>query len=415
MNAHIATSSFRCRSCGGDDFAPILSLGETPLANRLLSEHELTREEPRYPLDVVYCRACHLVQITQTIPPEELFREYVYFSSFSDEMLERVQWLVSGMLAVRRLGADALVLEIASNDGYLLQYYLRAGVPVLGIEPARNVAEVARRERHIPTICEFFDEALAQRLVAEGRQADVVHAHNVLAHVADLNGFVRGVSRVLKPDGVWVIEVPWVRDLIDQVEFDTIYHEHLCYFSLAALEPLLARHGLALGDAVRVPIHGGTLRCFVGHAERTAPSRRLQRLLDDEVRWGSRDEATYAGFGERVAALREQLVRTLVERKAAGRRIAAYGASAKGSTLLNYFGIRGNLLDFVVDRSPVKQGRYTPGTHLPISPPERLIAEMPDDVLLLTWNFLDEILLQQSEYRRRGGRFIVPVPEVRIV
>ncbi len=395
--------------------APVLSLGETPLANRLLTESQLSQPEPRYPLNLVVCRDCHLVQITETVPPQELFQEYLYFSSFSDAMVQHARKLVTELLATRELGEESLVIEIASNDGYLLQFYAQAGVPVLGIEPARNIAEVARSERGIPTVSEFFNEEVAVRLATDGRQADVIHAHNVLAHVADLNGVVAGVAQLLKPQGVWVVEVPWVCDLIDHVEFDTIYHEHLCYFSLASLQPLLARHGLEIVDAQHVAIHGGTLRLFVTRANQTVPTDRLKALLQQELEWGVREDSTYQGFGDRVAALREQLLATLRQRKASGRRIAAYGASAKGSTLLNFFGIGGELLDFVVDRSTVKQGHFTPGTHLPISAPERLLAEMPDDVLLLTWNFRDEILTQQAEYRRRGGNFIVPLPEVAII
>jgi SAM-dependent methyltransferase len=399
----------------------ILSLGRTPLANSLLTAQQLSSPEETYPLDLVFCPACSLVQIPQTVPPEKLFREYLYFSSFSDTMLNHAQTLAERMTKARGLDEQSLVVEIASNDGYLLQYYKRAGVRVLGIEPATNIARVAREERGITTLCEFFGADLAARLKADGGRADVVHAHNVLAHVADLNGFVSGLQLLLKDDGVAIIEVPYVKEMIDHCEFDTIYHEHLCYFSLTALEQLFRRHGLSIGDAEVLPIHGGSLRLFVQQeAARSAEdngksSSRVSQMLAEEERWGVGKADFYQGFAMKVDSLRRQLVQMLADLKAGGKNIAAYGASAKGSTLLNYFGIGREIIDFVTDRSPIKQGLYTPGTHLPIYGPEKLLEAMPDYVLLLTWNFAAEILAQQSEYRRRGGRFIIPIPEVNVV
>jgi hypothetical protein len=285
----------------------------------------------------------------------------------------------------------------------------------LGIEPAANIARVAEAERGIPTLCEFFGAEVGERLRAEGRQADVIHAHNVLAHVADLNGFVQGIAALLKSDGVAVIEAPYVKDLIDNREFDTIYHEHLCYFSLTALDRLFARHGLVIADARRVPIHGGSLQIHVMHAEAGARGAAVQSLLAEEAAWGVDDFAFYAGFAQAVEALKTEVRALLSDLKAQGRTIAAYGASAKGSTLLNYFGIGAETLEFVADRSTYKQGRYAPGTHLPIVAPAKLLEAQPDYVLLLTWNFASEILDQQAEYRRRGGQFIIPIPEVRMV
>jgi len=402
-----------CRSCGYANLTTVLSLGETPLANSLLTAEQRDQPEPLYPLDLVFCPRCTLVQITETVPPEQLFRDYLYFSSFSDTMLRHAKELVGQLIDERHLDGSSLAVEIASNDGYLLQYYRDAGVPVLGIEPARNIARVAE-ERGIPTVAEFFGVEVAQGLVREGRWAGVMHANNVLAHVANLNSVGAGIATLLKPDGVAVIETPYVKDLIDHTEFDTIYHEHLCYYSLTALDRLFQRHGLAIVDVERLPIHGGSLRVFTGHdgARQTA---RVRDLLQEEDAWGVGDATFYAGFGAKVARLRDNLRSLLADIKADGKQIAAYGASAKGSTLLNYCGIGRDTLDFVVDRSTVKQGHYTPGTRLPIYAPEKLLDDKPDYVLLLTWNFADEILTQQAEFRRRGGRCIIPIPEPRVV
>ncbi len=404
-----------CRSCGYADLQPILSLGETPLANALLTEAQLHEPEETYPLDLVFCSRCTLAQITVTVPPEKLFREYFYLSSFSDTLLQHAEATATHLAKARQLNENSLVVEVASNDGYLLQHYKRAGIPVIGIEPARNVAEVAR-QRGIPVMNEFFSNALAKDLTTRGQRADVIHAHNVLAHVADLNDVVAAFATLLKPDGVIVVEVPYVKDLIDRCEFDTIYHEHLCYFSLTALNHLFQRHELAIADVEHHELHGGTLRLYARQANNTAKPRSfVSTMLDEESHSGLGQLDFYRDFGARVEDLRRELVDLLRRLKDERKRIAAYGASAKGSTLLNYSQLGADVLDFVVDRSTVKQGYYMPGTHLPIYAREKLLADMPDYVLLLTWNFASEILAQQSEYRARGGRFIVPIPSVTIV
>lgn len=408
------TASLQCRSCGHPGLELVLSLGNTPLANSLITEEQLNQPEPTYPLDLAFCPGCSLVQITETVPPAKLFREYLYFSSFSDTMLRHASEIVQRMCETRGLNSRSLAMEIASNDGYLLQYYKQAGIPVLGIEPAINIARVAEDERGIRTVSEFFGSEMAHRLADQGERADVIHAHNVLAHVPDLNGFVEGLRLVLKNDGVCVIEVPYVKDLVDRCEFDTIYHEHLSYFSITALSRLFERHNLIIQNVERLPIHGGSLRLFVTEAGAVqAPI--VRELLEEEYGWGVDSLEFYRGFAARVEKLKATLRNFIARLKEQNQRLAAYGAAAKGSTLLNYFQIGRDDLDFVVDRSSYKQGRYMPGVRLRIYPPAKLLEEMPSHVLLLTWNFADEILEQQAEYRKRGGRFIIPIPEVTVV
>lgn len=404
-----------CRSCGFEDLRLILSLGRMPLANALLSADQLAQAEPAYPLDLAFCPQCSLVQITETVPPEQLFRDYLYFSSFSDTLLRHAADLSEKIIDSRGLDDRSLVVEVASNDGYLLQYYHQRGIPVLGIEPARNVARVAQEERGIHTLCEFFGAPLAQHLRAQGVRADVIHAHNVLAHVADLNGFVQGLGIILDDHGLVIIEAPYLKDLIDHCEFDTIYHEHLCYFSLTALDRLFRRHGLIIYDVERVPIHGGSLRLWAGQASTVQPGERVYAMLAEEADWGVDREEFYQEFARGVEHLKFSLNHLLQNLKEDGRRLAAYGAAAKGSTLLNYCGIGQETLDFVVDRSTHKQGRHMPGVRLPIYPPQMLQDSRPDYVLLLTWNFAEEILSQQAAYRQAGGQFIIPIPELKIV
>jgi SAM-dependent methyltransferase len=383
------------------------------LANALLQEHQLTDPEPAWPLELVRCENCSLVQITETVPPEMLFSDYAYFSSFSDTMVQHAKTIAERLTHQRNLGHDSLVVEVASNDGYLLQWYQKAGVPVLGVEPATNIALVAEKERQIPTLNDFFGIRVAEQLAGTGRKADIIHANNVLAHVADLNGVVAGFRALLKPEGRVVVECPYLKELIEKTEFDTIYHEHLCYFSLTALQQLFRRHQLEIVDVEQLEIHGGSIRIHASHVGAAPVSGAVHKMLAQESGW-VRDDAVHSQFASRVGQLKSQLVDALLKLKADGKRIAVYGASAKGSTLLNYFGIDRSLIDYVVDRSTVKQGRYTPGTKLRIYNPEKLQEDLPDYCLLLTWNFAEEILRQQSAYRSKGGRFIIPIPDVRV-
>jgi SAM-dependent methyltransferase len=403
-----------CRGCGSQGLEIVLDLGAMPLANRLLSEADLSEPEPRYPLALAFCSSCCLAQITETVPPEIMFREYAYFSSVSDAMVEHAAELVEMVANTRGLDGESLVIEPASNDGYLLQHYVARGIPVLGIDPARNIAEAASA-RGIPTRAEFFDRETAESLKRDGRLADVVHANNVLAHVPDLDGFVAAIAEILKPTGVVVIETPYVRELVDRLEFDTIYHEHVFYYSLTSLVHVLARHGLAISDVARIPIHGGSLRVFAVPEGAAPISAAVANLLAEEAALGMCTVDYFSGFAVRVRALGVELRAFLADLRASGNHLAAYGAAAKGAVLLNAFGIGRETIDFVVDRSPHKQGRYMPGVHLPILAPEELVAAQPDACLLLAWNFADEILAQQQRYRDAGGKFIIPAPHVRMV
>jgi SAM-dependent methyltransferase len=404
-----------CRFCGTSLRTTFVDLGVQPLANAYPKAGDLGRMEPFYPLHLYVCEDCLLVQIEELVSPRELFSDYAYFSSFSDSWLEHAK-AYAGM-AVERFGlhAGSLVVEVASNDGYLLQYFRERGIPVLGVDPAVNVARAAM-ERGVPTLTAFFGRATANQLVATGQQADLLIGNNVLAHVPDLNDFVGGLATLLKPQGVITMEFPHLLRLIDENQFDTIYHEHFSYFSLATARRVFAAHGLTLFDVDELPTHGGSLRIFAHHAEDGSKrtTSRVAALLDREERAGLTRLDVYRLFGDKVMATKRRLLEFLIAAKGAGKSIAAYGAPAKGNTLLNYCGIRTDFIEYTVDRSPHKHGHVLPGTHIPIYPPDRIRVTKPDYLLILPWNLKEEIAEQMSCIREWGGRFVTPIPEVRV-
>ena len=404
-----------CRFCGAPLTRTFVDLGMSPLANSYVEPSDLGRKEEFYPLHVFICDACLLVQLEELQSPEAIFGEYAYFSSYSDSWLRHAQAYVELVTKRFGLGPDSLVVEMASNDGYLLQYFVEEGIPVLGIEPAANVAEAAR-DNGIPTLVRFFGEALAEELAAEGQHADLVVGNNVLAHVPQLNDFVRGMKILLKPQGVITMEFPHLMRLMADNQFDTIYQEHFSYFSFLTVERVFAEHGLVLFDVEELPSHGGSLRIYARHAKDDSKSvgDRVEELRTREIQEGFDRVEHYLAFDERVRATKRKLLTFLTQAKEEGRSIVGYGAAAKGNTLLNYCGVRTDFLDYVVDRSPHKQGRFLPGTRIPIYHPDRIRETRPDYVLILPWNLRGEIMETMSHVQEWGGRFVVPIPEVTV-
>lgn len=403
-----------CRSCGSADLHTIIDFGETPLADRLLTAEQLSDDNLIAPLTAVFCRDCSLVQIRETVAPEVLFyAEYPYFSSVSPSLLAHFRASALKIIASRQLGPENFVVEAASNDGYMLKNFVEHDIQVLGIEPTDGPAKVAS-DSGIDTRKIFFTSKVARELRAEFPQgADVFLGNNVLAHVPDLNGFVEGIRTVLNSNGLAVIEAPYVVDLVDHCEFDTMYHQHLCYFSVTALDRLFRRHGLFLNHVERIPIHGGSLRLFAEPKEDVQES--VKKLLRQERERKVNRIDFYRDFAQRVATVKAGILEILGKLKGEGKTIAGYGAAAKANTLMTYVGIDTDILDFVADKNEFKQGKYFSGSHLAIRPPESILDSMPDYVLILAWNFAEEIKKDQDEYRQKGGRFIVPIPEPRIL
>lgn len=405
-----------CRSCGTQLGTVFADLGMAPLANAFLGPADLNRMEPFYPLKAYVCGACFLVQLEQYATPERIFGDYAYFSSYSDTWVEHCRRFADDAIRRYRLGPESSVIEVASNDGCLLQHFKRAGMQVLGIEPAANVAKAAEA-RGIRTLVEFLGQSSACAMAGRGIRADLLVANNVLAHVPDLNDFIAGLALLLRPEGVLTMEFPHLHRLIEGGQFDTIYHEHFSYFSLRAAACVLGRHGLEVFDAEEIPTHGGSLRVHAAHsvAARTRVTAAPAGIVAREAAAGLDRLATYAAFEGGMRAAKRALLGFLIDVLDRGQSVVGYGAPAKGNTLLNYCGIRRDLLDYTVDRNPHKQGRYLPGTHIPIQAPERIAETKPDFVLVLPWNIRDEVVHQMGHIREWGGRFVVPIPRPEVL
>jgi SAM-dependent methyltransferase len=414
-SAFQVTPSGTCRLCGTGLHKTFVDLGMSPLCESFLAPDQVDAMEPFFPLHALVCEECRLVQLKQYVTPEHIFTEYAYFSSYSTSWVAHAEAYCRMIAARLGLGADSLVVELASNDGYLLQHFLPMGVPVLGVEPAANVAKVAV-DKGIPTLVRFFGAELARGMVAEGRSADLIAGNNVLAQVPDLNDFVAGMQILLKPEGVITLEFPSLDRLIAENQFDTIYHEHFSYFSLTTIEALAERHRLKIIDVERLPTHGGSLRVFLAHAGSARPvGPAVAAMLEHERGLGFRENAGYEGFGEKVKRTKRRLLSFLIDAKDQGKTICGYGAPGKGNTLLNYCGIGPDFLEFTVDRNPYKHGRVTPGMHIPIWPVEAIEARKPDYILILPWNLKTEIIRQMRHVSAWGAKFIVPIPEVTVI
>jgi len=406
----------KCRFCETSLKHTFVDLGMSPLSNAYLTSNTLHRMEPFYPLHAFVCESCFLVQLEEFETPQQIFSDYAYFSSYSDYWLNHARIYAQAMVERFSLGEHSQVVEVASNDGYLLQYFKQRGIPVLGIEPAANVAAVAVG-KGIPTVVKFFGVDTANELARENRQADLLAGNNVLAHVPDLNDFVAGLKILLKPDGVATIEFPHLLRLMEGNQFDTIYHEHFSYFSFITVEKVFAHHGLTLFDVEELPTHGGSLRIYATHAENIAKpvAASVAGLKRQEQEAGLDRLDTYAGFAEQVKETKRSLLDFLITAKRAGKSIVGYGAPAKGNTLLNFCGIRGDFIDYTVDRSPHKQGLFLPGTHIPVHHPDKIRETRPDYLLILPWNIKKEVMEQMADIRLWGGKFVVPIPRVEVL
>lgn len=407
---------YHCRFCHEPLRETFVDLGLSPLCETYIEAARLSAPESFYPLHSFVCEKCFLVQLPEHVGAGEIFEEYAYFSSYSDSWLAHAKNYVERITARLGLGPQSAVVEIASNDGYLLQYFKAQGIPVLGIEPARNVAAVAIK-KGIPTLTSFFGQRLARELASGGKQADLLLGNNVLAHVPDINDFIAGLKLLLKPQGVITMEFPHLVRLVEENQFDTIYHEHFSYLSFHTVEEMFAAHWLVLFDVEELATHGGSLRIYAGHREDSSKSvsANVAALRAQEEGWGVTRLEPYRAFGKKVESTKHKILQFLIEAKTAGKSIAGYGAPGKGNTLLNYCGIRTDLLDYTVDRNPYKQGKFTPGTRIPIYPPERIRETKPDYLFLLPWNLKDEIVAQNAFIREWGGRFVVPIPEVQVI
>ncbi|HEX5359030.1 MAG TPA: class I SAM-dependent methyltransferase [Candidatus Nitrosotalea sp.] len=405
----------RCRFCNQVLTTIFADLGTSPLANSFLDEDLINNKEHFFPLKVFVCDSCLLVQLEEFETPENIFSNYAYFSSYSESWLKHAEDYINMMITEFKFDNSKLVVEIASNDGYLLQYFKRKNIPVLGIEPAANIAKVAL-EKGIPTLVKFFSVDTAKDLANSKKQADLIIGNNVLAHVPDLNDFVKGMKILLKPEGIITMEFPHLLQLIKETEFDTIYHEHFSYFSLLVVQKIFSSHGLLVFDVQELSTHGGSLRIFAKHKENNTISlnERVDKIIKKEKEFGLDEISTYTRFQEKITILKQDLYNFVVSAKNSNKKLVGYGAAAKGNTLLNYCGIGTNFLEYVVDRSKHKQGLYLPGTHIPIRDPEKIRETKPDYVLILPWNLKDEIMSQMSYIRNWGGKFVVPIPEVKI-
>ena len=404
-----------CRFCATPLEHEFVNLGLSPISNAFVKPADVDKDEAFYPLHAFVCGECFLVQLEEFESPDEIFSDYVYFSSYSDSWLEHAKRFVDAATRRFELGPDSLVMEVASNDGYLLQYFVEGGVPVLGIEPASNVAEVARKAG-VDTIDEFFGVALAERLRDEGRTADLLVGNNVLAHVPDINDFVGGLKIALSENGVLSMEFPHLLKLIQQTQFDTIYHEHFSYLSLIAVQRIFRHHGLEVFDVEELTTHGGSLRVFAQHPNgKQATTTTVENVLGDEKQAGMDSLAGYQNFAEKVAKVKDDLLAFLAAADAAGKSVVGYGAPAKGNTLLNFCGVGPDSIQYTVDRSPYKQDHLLPGTHIPVYAPEQIDASRPDYVLILPWNLQDEIVQQLSHIKDWGGQCVVPIPELRVL